>query len=197
MKNSFFAVAILLAIPMSDAHAAVENTPVSFQDIPQVMVKFDNAPEYQKKALTYGRLPHDVEIGRVLVTYIADEEGKPEIETKNIVTEQIVIARNPEPVSGAVYNEWLVPQEQWALTYGEVPMFDRFMPFQRVKSIKAILITDEILALLGSEDGNTAVIDVEWTEQGMTVYKDGYLVDAGYGIAPDEMKKTYKLIENE
>ncbi|MGF1683288.1 hypothetical protein [Photobacterium minamisatsumaniensis] len=197
MKNSFFAVAILLAIPMSDVHAAVENTPVSFQAIPQVMAKFDNAPEYQKKALTYGRLPHEVEIGRVLVTYIADEEGKPEIETENIVTEQVVIARNPEPVSGAVYNEWLVPQEQWALTYGEVPMFDRFMPFQRVKSIKAILITDEILTLLGSEDGNTAVIDVEWTEQGMTVYKDGYLVDAGYGIAPDEMKKTYKLIENE
>ncbi|PSW20817.1 hypothetical protein C9I98_08240 [Photobacterium sanctipauli] len=195
MKKLLLAVAALVTFSASAVSAAVESMPVKFQDIPQVMVLFTDAPEYQKKAVTLGRLPHEVEIGRAFKTYVADEDGKPTVETENVVNEQVIIARNPEPISGAVYNEWLVPRDKWESTYGELPMFDRFMPFKRVSTIKAIPITEDLLTLLGSQDGETALIAVEWNDQGMKVYKDGYLVESGYGIAPDEMGKTYELVE--
>ncbi len=172
-----------------------KSAPVSFQAVPEIMEKFDDAEEYRKKAVTLGRLPHKVEMDKQFPTYVAGEDGKPVLETQNTVTEDVVIARNPSPVVGAVYNEWLVPKETWQSTYGELPMFDTFMPFKRVKSIKAIPITEDILSLLGSLDGETAVIDVDWNDAGMKVYKDGYLTDGGYGIAPEEMKNTYEKIE--
>lgn len=50
-----------------------------------------------------------------------------------------------------------------------------------------------MLELLGSEDGNTAMIKVSWDEKGMKVYKDGYLADYEYGIAPHEMQENYEL----
>lgn len=172
-----------------------DSAPVAFQAVPEIMVKFDEAQEYRKKAVTLGRLPHKVEMGKQFPTYVAGEDGKPALETQNTVTDDVVIARNPLPVVGAVYNEWLVPKETWQSTYGELPMFDTFMPFKRVKSIKAIPITEDILSLLGSLDGETAVIDVDWNDAGMKVYKDGYLTDGGYGIAPEEMQNTYEKIE--
>nr|WP_243734401.1 hypothetical protein [Photobacterium lutimaris] len=159
------------------------------------MVQFDDASEYRKKAVTLGRLPHKVEIGKAFPTYVAGDNGKPALETENTVTDKVVIARNPSPVVGAVYNEWLVPKEAWLTTYGELPMFDTFMPFKRIKSIKAIPITEEILRLLGSLDGETAVIEVEWNDAGMKVYREGYLTDGGYGIAPEEMQQTYEKVE--
>lgn len=172
-----------------------KSAPVSFQAVPEIMEKFYDAEEYRKKAVTLGRLPHKVEMGKQLPTYVAGEDGKPVLETQNTVTDEIVIARNPAPVVGAVYNEWLVPKETWQSIYGELPMFDTFMSFKRVKSIKAIPITEDILSLLGSLDGKTAVIEVDWNDAGMKVYKDGYLTDGGYGIAPEEMHSTYEKIE--
>jgi len=195
MKNALFATAFASLLSVSSFDVSAETAPVSFQDIPEVMTEFDAAKEYRKKALTYGRLPHRSEMGRVLPTYVADGNGKPKLETENVVSDDVVIARNPEPVSGAVFNEWLVPKDKWETTYGELPLFVEFAPFKRVKTIKAIPITEDVLTLLGSEDGETAVIAVEWNEQGMKVYKDGYLADGGYGIAPDEMAKTYEEVE--
>ncbi|TKG27317.1 hypothetical protein FCV85_17345 [Vibrio sp. F13] len=68
-----------------------------------------------------------------------------------------------------------------------------FKPFKRIKTIKAIKIDAEMLELLGSEDGNTAMIKVSWDEKGMKIYKDGYLADYEYGIAPHEMQENYEL----
>ncbi|MCW8331575.1 hypothetical protein MD588_22515 [Photobacterium sp. SDRW27] len=195
MKNVLLATTFASLLSVSSFDVSAEIAPVSFQDIPEVMTEFDTAKEFRKKALTYGRLPHRSEIDRVFPTYVADDNGKPKLETENVVSADVVIARNPEPVSGAVFNEWLVPKEKWEDTYGELPQFVEFAPFKRVKTIKAIPITDEVLTLLGSEDGETAVIAVEWNDQGMTVYKDGYLADGGYGIAPEEMAKTYEEVE--
>ncbi|MGR5063621.1 hypothetical protein [Photobacterium sp. DNB22_13_2] len=169
--------------------------PVAFQSVPEIMVQFEDALEYRKKAVTLGRLPHKVEMGKAFPTYVASEDGKPVLETENTITGEVVIARNPSPVVGAVYNEWLVPTDAWMTTYGELPMFDTFMPFKRVKSIKAIPITEDILSLLGSLDGETAVIEVEWNDAGMKVYREGYLTDGGYGIAPEEMQRTYEKVE--
>ncbi|MGF1688682.1 hypothetical protein L4C36_18685 [Photobacterium japonica] len=194
MKKTAFALSLLL-MPTLSAWAATDSTPVTFQAIPQVMVAFEGAQEYRKKAVTFGRLAHKAELGRSLPTYVAGKDGKPTLETENTITEDVVIARAPKPVSGAVYNEWLVPKTTWRDTYGDLPMFDTFMPFKRVKTIKAIPITPELLTLLGSQDGETAVIAVEWNAQGMTVYKDGYLAESGYGIAPAEMKDTYEAVD--
>ncbi|WP_299017804.1 hypothetical protein [uncultured Photobacterium sp.] len=195
MKNALLATTFAAILSVSSFHAVAETTPVTFQDIPEVMSEFYSAKVFRKKALTYGRLPHPREIGRILPSFVADENGKPKLETENVIAFGDVITRNPEPVSGAVFNEWLVPKEKWLETYGELPKLMRFMPFQKNKTIKAIPITDEILALLGSSNGETAVIAVEWNEAGMTVYKDGYLTDGGYGIAPEEMAKTYEKID--
>ncbi|WP_064609501.1 hypothetical protein [Photobacterium sp. J15] len=195
MKNALLATAFTALLSLSSFHATAETEPVTFQDIPEVMAEFYSAKVFRKKAFTLGRLPHPSEIGRKLPTYVADENGKPKLETENVISSDVVIARNPEPVSGAVFNEWLVPKEKWQETYVELPDQMRFMPFQRAKTIKAIPITDDILTLLGSEDGETAVIAVEWNDQGMMVYKDGYLTDGGYGIAPEEMDKTYEEID--
>ncbi|KLV05557.1 hypothetical protein ABT56_11365 [Photobacterium aquae] len=192
MKTFLLAAAVWVA--SMPAVAAADAAPVSFQSIPEVMVQFEQAPQFRKKAVTYGRLPHKVELGTVMPTYVAGSDGKPKLETENTITETVVIARNPLPVSGAVFNEWLVPQDKWVETYGELPSFNTFMPFKRLKMIKAIPITEDVLTLLGSTDGETAVIAVDWNKEGMTVYKDGYLADGGYGIAPDEMQKTYERV---
>ena len=195
MKNVLLATAVVSFMGASSFSVSAEIAPVAFQDLSEVMVKFDSAKEFRKKALTYGRLPHRSELGRTFPTYVADENGKPKLETENEVSDTVVIARNPEPVSGAVFNEWLVPKDKWEATYGEIPEYSQFAPFKRLKTIKAIPITDNVLTLLGSEDGKTAVIAVEWNELGMKVYKGGYLADGGYGIAPDEMAKTYEEVE--
>lgn len=195
MKNVLLAMTFASLLSVSSFDVSAETAPVTFQDIPDVMIEFDTAKEFRKKALTYGRLPHRTEMGRVFPTYVVDENGKPKLETENVVSDDVVIARNPEPVSGAVFNEWLVPKDKWEVTYGELPQFVKFTSFKRVQTIKAIPITDDVLTLLGSEDGETAVIAVEWNEQGMKVYKGGYLADDGYGIAPEEMAKTYEEVE--
>ena len=109
------------------------------------------------------------------------------------MTDSVVIASMSEPIVGEVYNQWLVPKDTWQKTYGNLPTSTEFKPFKRIKTIKAIKIDDELLKLLGSEDGKTAIIKVSWDEQGMKVYKDGYLADYEYGIAPQEMQENYEL----
>ncbi|MGR5145271.1 hypothetical protein ACQKP8_01830 [Photobacterium alginatilyticum] len=195
MKNALLAIAVSSFMGLSSFGVSADTVPVAFQNIPEVMAEFDSAKEFRKKALTYGRLPHHSEIGRAFPTYVADEAGKPVLETENELSDAVVIARNPDPVSGAVFNEWLVPKDKWETTYGKLPEFTEFEPFKRIKTIRAIPITDEVLTMLGSENGDTAVIAVEWNDKGMTVYKGGYLADGGYGIAPEEMAKTYEEVE--
>jgi hypothetical protein len=94
-----------------------------------------------------------------------------------------------------VFNQWLVPKAKWVDTYGQLPESTQFQSFKRIKTIKAIKIDTEMLDLMGSEDGQTATIKVSWSDDGMKVYKDGYLANYEYGIAPDEMKATYELVE--
>lgn len=195
MKKVFIATVVAVSLSISSFQVVADTSSVAFQGIPEIMAEFDSAKEYREKVLTYGRLPHRREIGRPFPTYVADENGKPKLETENVVSREDVIARNPEPVSGAVFNEWLVPKEQWQAIYGVLPDSVRFIPFKRIRTIRAIPITDEILSLLGSKDGETAVIAVEGNEQGMTVYKNGYLAEGGYGITPEEMVRTYEEVK--
>lgn len=170
-------------------------TPVEFQKIPEIMAQFENAQIFAKKEKTLGRLPTENEIGLDFPTYVSDGKGSYIVETRNLVSNHVVIASKETPIVGDVYNQWLVPKAKWVDTYGQLPVSTNFQPFKRIKTIKAIKIDAEMLKLLGSEDGKTATIKVSWSVDGMKVYKDGYLANYEYGIAPEEMEATYELVE--
>ena len=190
MKNIFTIAALSAALSVPVAAFA---KPVEFQNIPEIMNKFESADLYVKKSATLGRLPEASELGSDFPTYVSDGKGGYSLETRNVMTDSVVIASMSEPIVGEVYNQWLVPKDTWQKTYGNLPTSTEFKPFKRIKTIKAIKIDDELLKLLGSEDGKTAIIKVSWDEQGMKVYKDGYLADYEYGIAPQEMQENYEL----
>lgn len=190
MKKIFTIAALSAALSVPFAAFA---KPVEFQNIPEIMNKFESADLYVKKSATFGRLPEASELGSDFPTYVSDGKGGYSLETRNVMTDSVVIASMPEPIVGEVYNQWLVPKDTWQKTYGNLPTSTEFKPFKRIKTIKAIKIDDELLKLLGGEDGKTAIIKVSWDEQGMKVYKDGYLADYEYGIAPQEMQENYEL----
>ncbi|WP_434362629.1 hypothetical protein NF212_19945 [Parasalinivibrio latis] len=168
--------------------------PVEIQKIPDIMRRFDDAETFRKKAVTFGRLPYNEEIDTDFPTYVSNGKGGYKLETTNVVTEDVVIARNPKPVVGHIYNQWLVPFSKWKEIYGKLPSSSDFKPYQRLKTIKAIKIDDQILTLLGSKDGKTARIKVSWNPDGMIVYKGGYLANGEYGIAPEEMLASYEKV---
>lgn len=119
------------------------------------------------------------------------------METKNKITDDVVIAKNPKPlgiVNGEIiFNEWLIPKDIWNKNYGfKVDNVQK--EYKKIKTINAIKITDDVLLKLGSKNGLTARIKVNFSENGMVVYKGGLLTDQGYGIAPQELKDTYNLI---
>ena len=147
---------------------------------------------YRKKEVTLGRVPSADEIGQTLVTYVKSENGIKQ-ESDLVLTSDHVIARNPHclgEIDGVeVYNEWAMEKETWMKNY-EVEPTTEFAEYK-----KAAPITDETLQLLDSEDGETAIIEVSWNETGMVVYKGGVLTDQGYGIAPNELRETYEVVE--
>jgi len=185
----------LLVTSMLSFAGNVFATPVEFQKIPEIMAKFEHAQTFAKKAKTRGRLPTALEIGAEFPTYVADGKGSYVVETRNRITDDVVIASKTTPIVDDVYNQWLVPKASWRSTYGALPVSSEFQSFKRIKTIQAIKIDAEMLKLMGSEDGNTAIIKVSWSEDGMKVYKDGYLANYEYGIAPEEMKETYELVQ--
>ncbi|KJG11476.1 hypothetical protein C0W96_11510 [Photobacterium kishitanii] len=185
-----------VAVSLTFSSLSFANTPVEFQKIPEIMSQFEHAQLFVKKGITFGRLAHKKELQTPFPTYISDGKGSYILETQNIITDDIVIASMPKPIIDNVYNQWLVPKKSWLKTYGALPQSTEFKPFNRIKSIKAIKITEEMLTLLGSKDGKSATIKVSWNTNGMKVYKDGYLANYEYGIAPQEMAKSYQLFNN-
>jgi len=186
---------IALSTLFAIASSSVFSAPIEFQKIPEIMQKFDNAEIFVKKSVTLGRLPIAAEIGTQFATYVSDGKGGVTLETKNIMSDDVVIASMPKPIVENIYNQWLIPKSKWVDTYGPLPTSSEFKPFKRIKTIKAIKIDDRILSLLESKDGETATIQVSWDTNGMVVYKDGYLANYEYGIAPDEMKANYEKVD--
>lgn len=193
MKKTFLLAAMTAALSFPALLSAAE--PIEFQNIPQIMDKFDSAQLYVKKAVTLGRLPKQEELSKDFPTYVADGKGGYTLETNNVMSDNVVVASMDKPIVADVYNQWLVPKNVWTETYGALPTSTEFAPFKRVVPIKAIKIDDAMLELLGSKDGKTAVIKVSWDDKGMKVYKDGYLADYEYGIAPKEMQENYELMK--
>ncbi|MDA9557111.1 hypothetical protein N9R79_06380 [Vibrio sp.] len=189
-----YITAAVLAATVS--FSALSNDIVEFQQIPAVMEKYDAEAQYfVKKSATLGRLPKQGELNKDFPTYVSDGKGGYVLETNNTMTKNVVVASMPKPIVDDIYNQWLIPHNVWKETYGELPTSTEFKPFKRIKQIKAVKIDDEMLELLGSENGKTAVIKVSWDPKGMKVYKDGYLANYEYGIAPEEMKENYELVK--
>ncbi|MGL5800637.1 MAG: hypothetical protein ACRCYN_11365, partial [Plesiomonas sp.] len=152
-------IATLIVLNFSCGYAS---EPVKVKDIPSIMQAFEHAEEYRKRTVTLGRLPNKTEIGQQFPTYVSDGGGGYKLETTNIITESVIIARAPFAIAGNIFNEWLVPKDKWAQIYDGIPMDTKFARFKRIKTIKAIKIDQKILALLNSQDQKTAVIAVEW-----------------------------------
>ena len=196
LSSSVFPFAFALALIFALTALGVRAQPVRFQDIDQIMDRFDQTRPYRKKALTLGRLPASHEIGTLFPTWVADGNGGVIQETTNRVAEDHIVVRKPEPVIPGIYNEWLVKRVEWLEIYGALPTGHEFSSFNRKAAIEAILIDDEVLQLLGSEDGETAMIHVDWNPEGMRVFRSGYLTRKGYGIAPEEMEATYEQVDS-
>lgn len=163
-------------------------------DVKGIQQKFNFASNYQKTEATLGRLPKVDEIDKLFFTYVSSEDGGFREETRNIVTDDKVIARNSKPILPGVYNEWLIDKDEWKNIYGEFPKSsEKFSPHFKQALIKCILIDTDVLTLLQSEDGQSAQIYTPWSDKGMTVYKGGFLTESGYGITKEDMEKTYKL----
>ncbi|UJF19746.1 hypothetical protein L0B53_09710 [Vibrio sp. SS-MA-C1-2] len=192
MNKLLKSLLLFIAVSSPFAYAA---QPIEFQKIPQVMNMFENnAQLYVKKSVTLGRLPTKDEMGKEFITYVSNGEGGYKEETKNMMTDNVVIASMPKPIVGDVYNQWLIKNDIWQELYGKLPTSTtEFKPFKRTKAIKAVKIDKELLTLLGSTDGKTATIKIGWDVNGMKVYLNGYLADYEYGIAPQEMKDNYEL----
>lgn len=164
-------------------------------DIDAITTRFSAAYSYQKTAVTLGRLPKVDEIDQVFITYVSDGLHGVREETRNIVSHDKVIARNYAPIIPGKYNEYLLSKDEWVNKYGELPLSaEAFSSHRRETVIKCILIDDEILRLIGSEDGESARIHVDWSDYGMRVYKGGFLTDTGYGISKQEMESSYERL---
>lgn len=173
-------------------------TPVKFQDIPAIQSLFaTTARQYRKAQVTLARLPRPDELGATLVTYIAAPDSVLGYlkEAEAVITADKVITRNLKPINEAagIFNEWQQDAAVFLKNYGTMPESTEFVPYRRKGMLNAIEIDDQVLGLLGSTDGQTAVIATDWSAEGMTVYRGGLLADAGYGIAVDE-RETYELM---
>ncbi|MGL5220669.1 MAG: hypothetical protein ACRC8G_14675 [Plesiomonas shigelloides] len=188
----YIASSLLLACCSFSAFSA---TPIDIKTVPEIMQAFEKPEIYRKRTVTLGRLPQSVEIGQQFPTYVSDGKGGYKLETTNRVTDSVIVARMPFAVAGNIYNEWLIPKDKWQETYGELPTSTKFERFKRIKTIQAIKIDERILKLLNSQDGKTATIAVSWDPKGMQVFKNGYLAEREYGIAPEEMQQNYERIK--
>lgn len=161
------------------------------------LVEEKSTQKYIKKAETLGRIPQDSEQGGELITYVKNDEGKIVQETSNVITEDVVVARNPEELEDNVYNEWLVPKETWLKNYGALPSTE-FTPMKKIATITAMEMSqvriDSLVEKGYVKDKGNGIynVDVSWSEEGMDFQKGDYLTNQGYTINAEEMKKTYE-----
>ena len=156
----------------------------------------NNSVTIRKTEQTIGRLPSQEELGKEIKTYVLSDGGL-SVETTNIIKEGMVIAKNKtlliDGPEGTLYNVWLMSLEKWIELYGVKPLLFE-CAYTKIKTNRALLIDDNVLKILGTTNDKSALIDVSWSDAGMIVYKDGYLVDAEYGITPNDFNKTYEEV---
>jgi hypothetical protein len=152
----------------------------------------------KKIATTVARLPKEDEIGTLFVTWTKDSNGEIKVECRNIVEDFHVIACNPEPIGflndQVLHRKWLVDMDTWMENYGFEPTEKEDEYFHK-DIVNCIIIDKDVLNALGSSNGESANIDCHWNERGMKVFLNGCLTNLGYGVAPEEFKKSYKIVD--
>ncbi len=172
--------------------------PVDHMSIPEIKKLFtENYACYKKNAPTYARQPKLSEINQKLTTYVK-HGAHVQKESENMITKDVVIARNPELLGKdakgkEIYNEWLIPKTEFLQKYDvqAMDLRESFKPFLKKAVLKAIDITAHVIKLLGGKDGK-AKIKVSFGAGEMEVYQGGLLTDS-YGISAADKQAYVKV----
>ena len=165
----------------------------------EVKALIDNAPSFQKSALTGLRNPQLSEMGQEFITYVL-KDGALRVESKNTVSEDVVVARNPGVIGQIdgkdVYNEWLVPKATAIKNYGESVvsgLTDEVTYHKKQATIKAVELTSDIMEKLGVK-GDVLNIKVSWSPEPMVAHVGDYITNGGYSVSQKDMKDTYEPV---
>lgn len=174
--------------------------PIAYMENAEISSMVNAGGEYQKSAKTGLRNPSPSEIGADFPTFVKDGDGIRQ-ESSNTVSSDVVIARNPNPIGEVngepVYNEWLVPKATAIKNYGQPvvdSLGDEFGFFKKQATVKAIELTDDVMASLGAK-GDTLEIAVSWSPEPMMAKVGDYLTSGGYSISKHDMA-DYELVSS-
>ena len=159
----------------------------------QAALNSEKSFEVIKKAETFIRLPKKEEIGKIIDTYV-EKDGTIVKKSSATIKETSVIARNPVPLSDGTFNEWPMDIATFIENYGQVDLSTDFQPFKKQITNKVVEIDEEILKILDSKDGKSAMLAVSWDSNGMLVHKGDFLFDAGYAVDKREFNNTYEKV---
>ena len=164
-----------------------------------VKALIDNAPSFQKSALTGLRNPQLSEMGQEFTTYVL-KDGALRVESKNTVSEDVVVARNPGVIGQIdgkdVYNEWLVPKATAIKNYGDsvvAGLTDEVTYHKKQATIKAVELTSDIMQILGVK-GDVLNIKVSWSPEPMVAHVGDFITNGGYSVSQKDMKDTYEPV---
>lgn len=176
---------------------------VDYKKNSNVMELFKGAPFFKKVEKTYFRLPKVDEVGKKLITYVVNPDGngyRKEAEVN--IPENRVLARNDYVVgvnaSGEkVFNEWTKPFSEVIESYGHDAfnsLTHEYKPYTQIKPIRLLLLTAEVMALMGLMGHNELPIQVAWSEEPMIAYVGDYLTENGYSISQVDIKLQYEKV---
>ncbi len=172
---------------------------IAYMENQKTAEMIENGQVYRKKEQTLLRKPFFEEIKTTMITYVKSENGIRK-ESEAIINEDHVIARNNQPIAqingNYVYNEWPIHSSVVIKNYGQEvyeKLTSDFVPFHKKATVKAVLLTQDILLQLGVS-GNVLEIKVSWSEQPMLAHLGDYLTSGGYSISQEDMK-AYELVD--
>lgn len=156
---------------------------------------------WKRNAMAYARLPVRSEIGRKVMTFALDDEGKPAVASEAEIQENSVIVRDMTPFVGAVYREYLMSKDAWYEDYGLVPDTLTFHSYQSVKTLRVITVDESVLAAFGSHHGQPIQLnqsdfpgresDLHSENQLITLSLGDSVTDSGAIVSPDVLKTDF------
>lgn len=179
--------------------------PVEYLAHPAAQGLFEAAAVYAKRETTAQRLPSASEIGSALRTYKANpaDPAGYSLESEIDVHPGMVMARNSNlelgrDAGGApIFNDWAIPRETVERNYGADVLASlgwEFREHRKKATVRAVRLTDGLLARLGAEPGEPLAIKAPWSSEPMTAHEGDFLTDQGYPISAANML-DYDLVE--
>lgn len=157
----------------------------------EVKTLIDNAPSYQKSALT--------DLKKIKFTTYVKDGNSVRIESTPFLP-GVVLARNPGVIGvldgKEIYNEWPITIEVATKNYGQEVidgLGEDFTSHKKKATIKAVELTQEVMDLLAVK-GDTLPIKVSWSPDPMLAKIGDFITDGGYSVSAHDMGKTYELV---